>query len=44
MPYKFSSVTSSKTKMSQKAFDILMVSIAGNDKIEQVVLPTRISD
>ena len=44
MPYKFSSVTSSKTKMSQKAFDILMASIAGNDKIEQVVLPTRISD
>lgn len=44
MPYKFASVTSSKTKMSHKAFEILMDSISGKTEIEQVVLPTRISD
>ena len=44
MPYKFASVTSSKTKMSHKAFEILMASISGKTEIEQVVLPTRISD
>ncbi len=44
MPYKFASVTSSKTKMSHKAIEILFNAIGGNRELVQVVLPTRISN
>lgn len=44
MPYKFASVTSSKTKMSHKAVEILFSAIAGETTLNQTVLPTRIAE
>lgn len=44
MPYKFASVTSSKTKMSHKALKILLDAIGGKKEFVGVVLPTRISN
>lgn len=43
MPYRFTSVTSSKAKMSDIAVRILLENIAGRKTTEQIVLPTKIS-
>lgn len=43
MPFKFASVTSSKTKMSHKAVEILFNAISGDNTITELVLPTKIS-
>lgn len=43
MPYKFRSITSSKTKMGQKAFEILIESINEETKNQHIVLPTKLS-
>ena len=43
MPYRFTSVTSSKAKMSDIAVRILLEAIAGRKATEQIVLPTKIS-
>ena len=43
MPYKFKSITSSKTKMSHEAMDILLNAIDGETEIKEVVLPTKLS-
>ena len=43
MPYRFQSITSSKTKMGQKAFEILMESIHAETGNQHIVLPTKLS-
>ncbi len=42
MPYKFASVTSSKTKMSHKAVEILFNAISGENNTAQLILSTKI--
>lgn len=42
MPYRFCSVTSSKTKMSDTAIEILLDAIGGKKDLVQIVLPTKI--
>lgn len=44
MPYKFASVTSSKTKMSHQALKILLDAIGGKKELVETILPTRIAD
>lgn len=43
MPFKFASITSSKTKISSRAVQILLDTINGKNKISQIVLPTKLS-
>lgn len=43
MPIDFQSITSSKTKMSNIAVDIILKAIKGDDEIKKVVLPTKLS-
>ncbi len=43
MPYNFKSITSSKTKMSHEAMDILLNAIDGENEIKEVILPTKLS-
>lgn len=43
MPVEFQSVTSSKIKMSHEAMKILIDAINGDEKIKEVILPTKLS-
>ncbi len=43
LPYKFKSITSSKTKMSHETVDILLKAIEGEDEIKEIVLSTKLS-
>lgn len=43
MPYKFKSITSSKTKMGQEAVKILLAAIKGEAENKHIVLPTKLS-
>ena len=43
MPHRFASITSSKAQMSQSAVSILMKAIGGERRLQQQVLPTRLS-
>lgn len=43
MPYRFASITASKAQMSQIAVSVLMKAIGGNRRLQQQVLPTRLS-
>lgn len=43
LPYKFKSITSSKTKMSHESVDILLSAIDGEEEKKEVVLSTKLT-